>query len=530
MMKNKLSKVLAVSLAVAAALAAADVAAERKYEPPPESIVVADRLRSPLGTFELYDGMPTKKTAAAIYDQLYFLRAVDVFLNFQPAVSIEAIRRGQIEIGADSSNKVIVFDDLMDSRPLFLTGNTDTVYALAVLDLQKDGPTVIEIPKGAGPGTLDDAFHRFVVDMGSPGPDRGRGGYYIILPPDYKGDLKPTPNSMKDNSSVKVRIGGKLRAAWIAQSPSYINWLILRGFLVDGKPDAAAAMWRNGLKIYPLAQADNPLKMEYINGSNRHFNTILPTDLSFYEYLDTIIQKEPLAFIDAELRGQAAAIGIARGDKFAPNAKQRHLLEQALAFANAASRTLAFRPRDPRARIFPDREWYLAFVGKDNRWLGGDGRRGRDLDVRTAFFYIGTVNTPAMAIEIPGVGSNYGMAFTDRNGDILKGRENYRLHLPANVPAKDFWSVVVYDTMTRSQLQTSQPFPSINSNRDKDKLGYNGDGSIDLYFGPKPPQGKEGNWIQTVPGKSWFTVLRLYGPLKPWFDQSWKPGDIEPVK
>ncbi len=525
-----MKKLLTLSLAAATLVVTAGANEKRVYEPTPESIVIPNELKGPLGTYTFYDGMPTKETAKKAYDHLYLLRATDVFLNFQSAVSIEALKRGQASIGADSANKVIVFDDLMDSRPLFLTGNTDTVYALAMLDLEKDGPTVIEIPKGAGPGTLDDAFQRFVVDMGAPGPDRGKGGTYIILPPDYKGELKPTVNGGKNPVPAEVKVGNSMRKVWIAQSPSYTNWLILRGFLVDGKPDAASKMWRTGLKIYPLAKATNPPKMAYINGSNRFFNTILPTDMRFYTYLDAVIQKEPLGFIDPELRGQAAAIGIAKGDTFKPDAHHRDLLKQALAIGNAASRTLAFRPTDPRAKIFPDREWYLAFVGKDNRWLGGDGRRGRDLDVRTAFFYIGTVNTPAMAIEIPGVGSNYGMAFTDKNGDILYGEKTYTLHLPANVPAKQFWSVVLYDTMTRSQLQTSQPFPSINSNRDKEKLVYNKDGSIDLYFGPKPPKGKEANWVETVPGKSWFTVLRLYGPLQPWFDQTWKPGDIELVK
>ena len=526
-----MKKLLTASLITALLLTSVSANESRVYKPTPKSIVINDILKGPLGTYKFFHGMPTKETAKIAYDNLYLLRAIDVFLNFQSAVSIEAIKRGHEELAGKGSNKIIVFDDLMDSKPLFLTGNTDTVYALAMLDLQKDGPTVIEIPKGAGPGTLDDAFQRFVIDMGAPGPDRAKGGTYIILPPDYKGELKPTPNTLKDNHQATITLAnGKKIKAWIAKSPSYVNWLILRGFLVDGKPDAASKMWREGLKVYPLSKALNPPKMVYVNGSNKTFNTILPTDMSFYSYLDAVIQKEPIEFIDPELRGQAAAIGIAKGEKFAPDAQQKKLLEQALAVGNATSRALAFRPKDPRAKIFPDREWYLAFVGKDNRWLGGDGKKGRDLDVRTAFFYIGTVNTPAMAIEIPGVGSNYGMAFTDKNGDILDGSKNYKLHLPANVPAKQFWSVVLYDTMTRSQIQTSQPFPSINSNRDKDKLLYNKDGSIDLYFGPKSPKGKEANWVQTVPNKAWFTVLRLYGPLQPWFDQTWKPGDIELVK
>ena len=491
----------------------------------PEKILTPNVVETPLGTYHFYDGVPSAETANAIYDRLDFVRAVDVFLNFLPAASLEAMRVGMASIGADASNKVIVFDDLMDSNPLFLTGNTDTVYALAILDLEKDGPTVIEVPKGAGPGTLNDAFFRYVVDMGAPGPDRKKGGYYIILPPDYKGGMKPTPNTFKDNRSVKVKIGGKMVDAWIAQSRSYINWLVLRGFLVDGKPDAASRMWRTGLKIYPLAKADTPPRMEYINGSKNPFNTIHANNVEFYKEIWRVLQKEPIDFIDPELRGQAGAIGIAKGEPFNPDEHMQKILSEAVAFGNAAARTITFRPRDKRAYIFEDRHWYVGFVGDDYRWLDGDGRLGRNLDARILFFYFATVNTPAMVLKIPGVGSNYAIASLDVNGEILKGEKNYRLHVPANVPAKDFWSIVVYDTQTRSELQTDQPFPGKNNRRDE--LLYNSDGSVDLYFSPKPPKGNKANWIQTVPGKAWFVGLRLYGPLEPWFNKTWKLGDIE---
>ena len=138
-----------------------------------------------------------------------------------------------------------------------------------------------------------------------------------------------------------------------------------------------------------------------------------------------------------------------------------------------------------------------------------------------------TVNTPAMAAKMVGKGSQYALNAADKHGDILRGGKNYRLNIPANPPAKDFWSIVLYDPQTRSELQTSQPFPSKNNKRDQ--LIVNADGSVDLYFGPQAPAGKEANWTETVPGKSWFTILRLYGPLDPWFDKTWRPGEIELV-
>ena len=491
----------------------------------PQYIMTPDKVATRIGELDFYDGIPQKTTLTKLYDNLDFMRGVDVFLNFIPATSIEAMRMGMADLGVDASNKVLIFDDLMDSNPLFLTGNTDTVYAAAILDLEKDGVTVVEVPPGSGPGTLNDAFFRFVVDMGAPGPDRKKGGTYIILPPDYQGDLKSTPNTFKDNSSSRAMVDGEMKDVWIAQSRSYTNWLILRGFLVDGKPDSASEMYREGLKIYPLAKAENPPEMVFINGSGKTFNTIHANTTKFFEELWHVLQKEPISFIDPELRGQAAAIGIIKGQPFTPDERLRKILVDSAAVGNATARAISLRPRDKNAYLYKGKQWYTGFVGKDYRWLDGSGIRGRNLDARTLFFYSATVNTPAMALELPGVGSNYAFATSDSNGHILFGEKNYRVNIPANVPAKDFWSMVVYDPQTRSELQSGQPYPSKNNKRDT--LIYNEDGSVDLYYGPKPVKGFEANWTQTVPGKAWFVLFRLYGPLEPWFNKTWQLNDFE---
>lgn len=475
----------------------------------PPQIMTPDTVQTRIGTLRFADGVPTTETAQLIYDNLAFQRGVEVFLDFIPAASMEAIRHGASEFGAKRSHQAIVYDHLLDSNPLLLTGNTETVYCIAILDLNVDGPTVVEIPPGSGPGTVNDAFFRFVVDMGAPGPDKGKGGKYLIVPPDYKGAL---PKS----------------GYFIAHSPSYTNLLILRGFLVDGKPDAASKMFRGGLKVYPLSQAANPPKMEFINGSGKVYNSIHANDFEFYRELDNVIQKEPLDFIDPELRGLAAAIGIRKGKKFAPDERMTKILTDAVAVGNATARSIVFRSRDPRASLYPNSQWKAAFIGGDYRWLDLDGMSGRNLDARTAFFYMATVNTPAMAAKMVGAGSQYAAIYTDSSGSPLDGARTYRMRLPADVPAKDFWSVVLYDPQTRSELQTSQPFPSRNN-----KLGKvitNADGSTDLHFGPTAPTGREENWIQTVPGKGWFALLRLYGPLDPWFDKTWRPGEMEVVR
>ncbi len=476
----------------------------------PEKILTPDVVETRLGSLNFFDGLPSEETTKKVYDNLDFMRGVETFLNGIPATSIEGLRLGMQEAGSNTANQVIIFDELMDSNPLFLTGNTSTVYASTFLDLKNDGPTVVEIPAGCGPGTVNDAYFRFVVDMGAPGPDRGKGGKYLILPPDYDGE---TP-----------------KGYFVAKSTSYVNWLILRGFLVDGKADFSSTMFRDGLKIYPLKDKGNPPTMEFINGSEKEFNTIHANDYDFYKELGDVIQREPVSFLDPELRGLFASIGIEKGIPFSPDDRMKAILTEAVAVGNATARAISFKTREKESSIFKTGHWESGFIGGDYRWLKNDGKGGRFLDARTRFFYVATVNTPAMVMKMVGKGSQYAAAFLDGEGNYLDGSKNYTLNIPANVPAKDFWSVVMYDPQTRSELQTEQNLPSVSSQRSP--LVKNEDGSVTLYFGAtnNAPEGSEANWLQSVPGKGFFVLFRLYGPLEPWFDKTWQPGDFELIK
>jgi hypothetical protein len=486
----------------------------------PEKIMTPDKVETSIGTMSFSDGMPDAATVKKAYDNLDLIRAQEVFLNGMPAASLEALRIGQAEAGATASNQVVIMDQLLDANPLWLTGNTDTVYASVFLDLHKDGPTVVEIPPKCGPGTVNDAYFRFVIDMGGPGPDAGKGGKYLILPPDYTGELAgPVGGKEQELNGQKY---------FVAKSTSYVNWVILRGFLVDGKTDGAVTMFKSGFKVYPLAKAANPPAMEFISGSKVSRNTIHANNSEFYEELHTVLEREPTSMWEPELLGQFSSIGIQKGKPFAPDARMTKILADGVAIGNATARAILFNPRMDGLYYYPNSHWYTAFAGGDYQWLRDGGNGGRNQEARTMFFYLATVNTPAMAMKRPGVGSQYAVGTFDKDGNYLDGAKNYTLHIPANVPAKDFWSVVLYDPQTRSELQTSQPFPSKNNKRDK--LIENTDGSVDLYYGPKSPAGKEANWTQTVAGKNWFVLFRLYGPLEPWFDKTWRPGEFELVK
>jgi hypothetical protein len=276
-------------------------------------------------------------------------------------------------------------------------------------------------------------------------------------------------------------------------------------------------------RIYPLANADAPPDNQWINFTDHSFNTVHANDFSFYQELDELVQEEPIEALDAERAGQLAAIGIVKGQRFAPDERLRGILDQAARVGAGMARVLAYAPRDPQASLYGS--WKQGFVGGSYEFLRGGARL---LDARAQFHYLATVITPAMAHAQVGAGSAYAYTVHDANGDVLDGAKTYRLHVDPDPPAKNFWAVDVYDTQTRSLIQVpSTLWPAVASS--SGNLQANPDGSYDLYFGPKAPEGRESNWVETIPGKSWFQLFRLYGPLQPWFDQTWKLNEFEPI-
>jgi len=470
----------------------------------PASITAPDTVETSIGTLEYFDGVPTQETVETVYDYLDRSRAVNVFLNSIPALSMYTLRAGQASIGADASHKIAIWDTLMDSTSLLLTGNTSTMYAVGFLDLEKDGPTVIDLPPRML-GVLDDMAFRYMTDLGVAGPDQGKGGKFLVLPPGYEGDVP--------------------KGYFVVPSKTNGVWVFTRGY-IDNGIKAAADNIRNNLKVYPLAQVSNPPRMEFINVSGKKMNTILPNDYTFFEKLHDLIQQEPDDYLGPEARGMMAAIGIEKGKPFAPDERMKKVLTDAAAIGNAAARSISYFPREPGNFIYgKDSAWVMAYANKNTAF---EENGAYNLDARVLFHFGYIVVSPAMAVTVPGKGSDYGLAMLDSKGRPLDGSKTYKLHIPPDPPVKDFWAVTMYDTQTRSQLQTDQQFPTLGSQTEG--LKANADGSHDIYFAPKPPEGQEGNWLQTIPGKSWWIGLRMYGPLQPWIDQSWRPGEIELVE
>jgi hypothetical protein len=468
------------------------------------SIGMANNVETAIGKLEFFDGVPTDATVETIYDNLDRSRAVQVFLDNQGAGSLNAMRKGNASIGVNSSNKVSITEELLKPESLYLTGNTSTLYALTYVDL-KEGPLVVELPPGML-GFIDDAWFRFITNMGAIGPDKGKGGKYLLLPPDYT-DTVPD-------------------GYFVVKSDTYNNLMFLRGSIADGLAPAVENI-KSKLKIYPLSNAENPTPTEFVNFSGTSYSTLVNNDVSFYEDLNALVQVEPIDAIDSEARGLLASIGIVKGKPFAPDARMTKILNEAAVIGAATARAITYKPRIDGVFIYPETNssWTTAYANK-NTSFEEDGAMG--LDARVLFYYNATGVTPAMAVAHAGAGSDYALAYLDANKQIFDGSKTYKLHLPPNVPVNNFWAVTLYDTQTRSLLQTGQTFPTVGSQTD----GFvkNEDGSFDVYFAPEAPKGKEANWLQTVPNKSWFIILRMYGPLEPWIEKTWRPGEVELVK
>ncbi|MFO1398112.1 MAG: DUF1254 domain-containing protein [Burkholderiales bacterium] len=486
--------------AIAQPLSGPPANAQFKYSTPlPPGIAAPAQVETRFGSLKFDGGVPDQVSTEKIFDNLDYQRAVQAYLLGLPPVNQLANRTAMLSVGP-VNRTVPIWEQMVDSRTIELTANDNTPYTWFWLDL-RNGPLVLEVPPMVL-GLINDMWYRWAGDVGITGPDKGKGGKYLLLPPGYKGDVP--------------------KGYFVVRPATYNVWVPWRTFLVKGDPKPGVDSVKKYTKIYSLGQAAQAPKLEFVDMSGKPFNMVGPDDFRFWEMLNQVVQEEPTDEIDPTTLGFWASIGIQKGKPFAPDARMKKILTEAAAAGAASARAIAYRFRGQEGYYYDNAHWRLPFVGGYKfEWQPGVA----NLDAAAFFFYIATGVTPAMDTKIVGEGSIYPWTAVDANNNPLDGSKNYKLHLPPNVPARNFWSVIVYSAQTRSMVQTDQQFPSLSSQ--STNLQKNADGSVDLYFGPKAPAGKANNWVQTIPGEAWFTILRLYGPLEPWFDKSWRPGEIE---
>jgi hypothetical protein len=468
------------------------------------------------------ENRPTLETAKLLREELLFQRATQTYLWALPLINTLGMKIGSEKAFGAGYNVLPVWKKRLDAKTLVTTPNSDVIYAMSYVDLGTDGPMVFEAPPGLQ-GILLDFWQRpipgpgkFAGDIGLPGPDGGKGGKFLILPPGHQ-DAVP-------------------EGYFVYRSGTNNVFVFLRSFYQDPHDLAPAVKVMEQAKMYPLG-AKAPKPMQYPDASGVPVNMLPISDASALEQLKLLVDSEGTNLADPDWLGMLASIGIVKGQPFDPDEATRAIFDRAAKTGYKTSRVIGFEETvsNRSFRVYPDRRWINPMADGTPANPGGPFDLGwnrtaegyRDLDTRIWFFTDYYSISPGMISQVPGKGAKYMIGFTDSTGAPLSGGANYRLKLPPNIPAANFWSVTLYEAENASGLANGQPFPSLGS---RDKPTQNADGSTDLYLGPKAPEGKQGNWLATVPGRGYFAILRLYSPTEAAIDKSWKPGDIEPLR
>jgi len=453
-------------------------------------------------------GYPVPGTAELAYNNTDLGRAIEAYKFFYPTVSTEGHLQDFIDL--DNPNKTAV-KFAAGPRHEILTGNGDTPYAAGTLDLKANGPMVVELPPGTYLGLVNDHNMRWVVDMGRIGPDNGQGGKYLILPPDYLGNIPA--------------------GYYTGKSDTWKDLLFVRYLSPDGNiTKGLDALDR--IKVYPLAKAGQPVTFQFVDVTNKTFpNKLLAWEdnINYWKQLKAIVDSETTPAQFRAMYGLLQSLGIEKGKPFNPDARMTSILEKAAQTALDEMRVNSFANRNPERIVWNDLNWEWAPLRALNTTTRDFGTASfQDLDATIHAYFQAFGGSASLGKREPGAGSIYFVGLRDNTSAFLDGGKNYKLTVPGPVPADLFWSATVYDVDTRSMIVTDKDRAFVGSVSTKPQP--NPDGSTDIYFGPEAPVGKENQWIKTIPGKGWFVYFRIYGPEAAAFDGTWKLNDIVEVK
>jgi hypothetical protein len=430
-------------------------------------------------------------------------RAVEAVIWGMPAVNTDLMYQATLKLGG-GSNQIVYWSRLLDWRNQTLTPNPDVIYLMAFFNT-KDGPIVIEIPPADGGvinGSIMDPWQAALEDVGPAGADKGAGGKYLILPPGY--------NERPPEGYI------------VLPSANYQGYALLRSILKSGSAAdvEAAVAYGKRIKLYPLSQAANPPETVFLDAAGAAYDSTIPYDLRFFQSLDRFVQSEPWQERDKAMIDQLKTIGIEKGKLFHPDKATQGLLNAAAGEAHA---WLEQKYETMFAPYYEGRQWVFPILpevigGLQSQFAKPDSYPvdGRGVTYTMAFF----------STKHSGIGQYYLMTIKDKDGVALNGSGAYRLIVPANAPVKQYWSATAYDRATHALIRD---MPRSGRSSQSPGLQTNADGSVDIYFGPKAPGGKESNWVPTSAGGKFEVLFRFYGPEKAVFDKTWKLPDIERV-
>jgi hypothetical protein len=429
-------------------------------------------------------------------------RAVDAVIWGMPAVNSELLFEGMVKSKGEF-NQVVYWSQPLNWKNQTLTPNPDTIYLFPYINTKDVGPVVLEIPpagEGSITGSVDDAWQTAIEDVGPAGVDKGKGGKYLLLPPGYQDKVPdgfiPMP------------------------SPTYASSAFLRSILKGGSDAdiAKAVAYGKGVKVYPLSQSASPPPTKFVDAFDMMYDSTIPYDLRFFELLDRFVQREPWLERDRAMIDPLKSIGIEKGKPFKPDSKTKEILVEAVREAQAwldAQYETVFSP------YYEGRNWALpvspeVIEGMSTNFARLDSYPVEGRGVLYSFIYFSARHL--------GAGQFYLMTIKDKEGKSFDGSSTYRLTVPANPPVKQYWSATAYDRATHALIRNMKRASRSSLNPDQQK---NADGSVDIYFGPKAPSGKEPNWVPTSADGKFEVLFRLYGPEKPLFDKTWRLPDIE---
>ncbi len=468
--------------------------------PANQSPVLQGERDTPIGKLDFDLGFPSKVAVTKLFDELDFQRACQAYIWALPIVGFAEWQSSTANSFGAGDQDYVVYLTVEDKLGI-LTPNATTPYVMAFPDLAKTGALVVEVPPGPSAGGVLDFWQRPVTDTGFAGPDKGEGSKYLILPPNAP-EIQPEGYRVFRSPTFNIMVGHRALAA----------------------DPAKANEWVQQLRLYPYSKKDNPPATRFLKPEGRKWSQMPPRGLGYWERLADIITREPVAERDRFFMAMLAPLGIEKGKPFEPDSRQKKILTEATFSGEAMAMAISFNKRIEGAVYRPDANWQYVITLDPSQ----ESEFYSQLDERTDYFYEAVTTTKGMVSKTPGVGQAYLGAYEYyRDGSRFDGGKTYRLHVPPNAPVAQFWSLTLYDVDTRSFIVTKEQIADRSSRMD---LIKNPDGSVDLYMGPKAPEGFEKNWIPTVPGRGWFTLFRFYAPTEAYFDKSWPLPNIELVK